>query len=196
MEDYALDIIVGKGPSARNIRFSLKKFTLIGATTRAGMIANPLRDRFGIICRLEMYTPDELKDIVLRSARTLGIAIEDEAAAEVAKRSRGTPRIANRLLKRVRDFSTINNNPAVTIADAKYALSKMEVVRIFCVVKAQRLCFSVNAYFIVNRRVVGFKSKRKVFCADSVVDSIFKLLFCKLGRRFGFVRFRTFVARG
>ncbi len=127
MEDYALDIIVGKGPSARNIRFSLKKFTLIGATTRAGMIANPLRDRFGIICRLEMYTPDELKDIVLRSARTLGIAIEDEAAAEVAKRSRGTPRIANRLLKRVRDFSTIHNNPAVTIADAKYALSKMEV---------------------------------------------------------------------
>lgn len=127
MEDYALDIIVGKGPSARNIRFSLKKFTLIGATTRAGMIANPLRDRFGIICRLEMYTPDELKDIVLRSSRTLGIAIEDEAAAEVAKRSRGTPRIANRLLKRVRDFSTINNNPAVTIADAKYALSKMEV---------------------------------------------------------------------
>ncbi len=127
MEDYALDIIVGKGPSARNIRFSLKKFTLIGATTRAGMIANPLRDRFGIICRLEMYTPDELKDIVLRSARTLGIAIEDEAAAEEAKRSRGTPRIANRLLKRVRDFSTINNNPAVTIADAKYALSKMEV---------------------------------------------------------------------
>lgn len=127
MEDYALDIIVGKGPSARNIRFSLKKFTLIGATTRAGMIANPLRDRFGIICRLEMYTPDELKDIVLRSAHTLGIAIEDEAAAEVAKRSRGTPRIANRLLKRVRDFSTINNNPAVTLADAKYALSKMEV---------------------------------------------------------------------
>lgn len=127
MEDYALDIIVGKGPSARNIRFSLKKFTLIGATTRAGMIANPLRDRFGIICRLEMYTPEELKDIVLRSARTLGIAIEDGAAAEVAKRSRGTPRIANRLLKRVRDFSTINNNPAVTLEDAKFALSKMEV---------------------------------------------------------------------
>lgn len=127
MEDYALDIIVGKGPSARNIRFSLKKFTLIGATTRAGMIANPLRDRFGIICRLEMYTPDELKEIVLRSARTLGIAIEDEAAAEVAKRSRGTPRIANRLLKRVRDFSTINNNPSVTLDDAKFALSKMEV---------------------------------------------------------------------
>ena len=127
MEDYALDIIVGKGPSARNIRFSLKKFTLIGATTRAGMIANPLRDRFGIICRLEMYTPAELKEIVLRSAKTLGISIEDEAAGEISKRSRGTPRIANRLLKRVRDFATINGNNTVTVTDAKYALGKMEI---------------------------------------------------------------------
>ena len=127
MEDYALDIIVGKGPSARNIRFSLKKFTLIGATTRAGMIANPLRDRFGIICRLEMYTPAELKEIVVHSAAKLGIAIEDGAADEIARRSRGTPRIANRLLKRVRDFSTINKNPKVTVEDAKYALLKMEV---------------------------------------------------------------------
>ena len=127
MEDYALDIIVGKGPSARNIRFSLKKFTLIGATTRAGMIANPLRDRFGIMCRLEMYTPEELKDIVKRSARTLGISIEENAAAEVARRSRVTPRIANRLLKRVRDFSTINGNSSVTVSDAKFALGKMEI---------------------------------------------------------------------
>lgn len=127
MEDYALDIIVGKGPSARNIRFSLKKFTLIGATTRAGMLANPLRDRFGIICRLEMYTPEELKEIVLRSAKTLGIEIGDSAASEISKRSRGTPRIANRLLKRVRDFSTINGNSAVTLEDAKYALKRMEV---------------------------------------------------------------------
>lgn len=127
MEDYALDIIVGKGPSARNIRFSLKKFTLIGATTRAGMISSPLRDRFGIICRLEMYTPDELKEIVLRSARTLNISVADDAANEIARRSRGTPRIANRLLKRVRDFSTINGNPSVTLSDAKYALEKMEI---------------------------------------------------------------------
>ncbi|MDE6104945.1 MAG: Holliday junction branch migration DNA helicase RuvB [Clostridia bacterium] len=127
MEDYALDIIVGKGPSARNIRFSLKKFTLIGATTRAGMIANPLRDRFGILCRLEMYTPDELKEIVIRSAKTLGIAIDETAAAEIARRSRGTPRIANRLLKRVRDFSTINGNSTVTVDDAKFALGKMEI---------------------------------------------------------------------
>ena len=127
MEDYALDIIVGKGPSARNIRFSLKKFTLIGATTRAGMIANPLRDRFGIICRLEMYTPEELKEIVTRSAKTLGIAADGDAAAEIARRSRGTPRIANRLLKRVRDFSTVNGNSSVTVADAKFALGKMEI---------------------------------------------------------------------
>lgn len=127
MEDYALDIIVGKGPSARNIRFSLKKFTLIGATTRAGMIANPLRDRFGIVCRLEMYTPEELKEIVTRSAKTLGIVIDDEAATEISRRSRGTPRIANRLLKRVRDFSTVNESKSVTLADAKYALGRMEI---------------------------------------------------------------------
>ena len=127
MEDYALDIIVGKGPSARNIRFSLKKFTLIGATTRAGMIANPLRDRFGIVCRLEMYTPSELKEIVTRSARTLNIAIDDEAASEIAGRSRGTPRIANRLLKRVRDFSTVNGSSAVTLKDARFALGRMEI---------------------------------------------------------------------
>lgn len=127
MEDYALDIIVGKGPSARNIRFSLKKFTLIGATTRAGMISNPLRDRFGITCRLEMYTPDELKEIVTRSARTLGIAIDDEAATEISKRSRGTPRIANRLLKRVRDFSTVSGSVSITLKDARFALGRMEI---------------------------------------------------------------------
>lgn len=127
MEDYALDLILGKGPSARNVRFSLKKFTLIGATTKAGMVSNPLRDRFGISCRLEMYTPSELKEIVLRSAKTLGISIADDSANEVAKRSRGTPRIANRLLKRVRDFSTIKGNDTVTLEDAKYALAKMEI---------------------------------------------------------------------
>ena len=127
MEDYALDIIVGKGPSARNIRFSLKKFTLIGATTKAGMIANPLRDRFGIVCRLEMYTPSELEEIVTRSAKTLNISIEKDAAREISTRSRGTPRIANRLLKRVRDFSTVSGNQTVTLKDAKYALSRMEI---------------------------------------------------------------------
>ncbi|MBE7079652.1 MAG: Holliday junction branch migration DNA helicase RuvB [Clostridiales bacterium] len=127
MEDYALDIIVGKGPSARNIRFALKKFTLIGATTRVGMLAAPLRDRFGIINRLEMYTPNELQDIVSRSARALGIAIDDDAAAEISRRSRGTPRIANRLLKRVRDFSVVKGNQSITRADARFALSRLEI---------------------------------------------------------------------
>ena len=127
MEDYALDIIVGKGPSARNIRFTLKKFTLIGATTRAGMLAAPLRDRFGIINRLEMYTPAELQEIVTRSARALDIAIELDAAAEIARRSRGTPRIANRLLKRVRDFSVVKGNAAITREDARFALARQEI---------------------------------------------------------------------
>lgn len=127
MEDYALDIIVGKGPSARNIRFPLKKFTLVGATTRVGMLAAPLRDRFGIINRLEMYTADELKLIVTRSAKALDIAIADDAAAEIARRSRGTPRIANRLLKRVRDFSIVKGNDEITREDARFALSRQEI---------------------------------------------------------------------
>ncbi len=127
MEDYALDIIVGKGPSARNIRFSLKKFTLIGATTRAGMIANPLRDRFGIVCRLESYTPAELQTIIEHSAKKLGAEIDSAASDEIARRSRGTPRIANRLLKRVRDFSTVGGNSVISKKDAQYALMKLEI---------------------------------------------------------------------
>jgi Holliday junction DNA helicase RuvB len=127
MEDFALDLIVGKGPSARNIRFTLNKFTLVGATTKVGMLAPPLRDRFGIINRLEIYTPAELKEIVVRSAKALDIAIEDDAADEIARRSRGTPRIANRLLKRVRDFSAVKGNSAITKADAKFALARLEI---------------------------------------------------------------------
>ena len=127
MEDYELDIIVGKGPSAKNLRFPLKKFTLIGATTKAGMLASPLRDRFGVLARLEMYTPDELSRIVTRSAKTLGIGIDSAAAGEIARRSRGTPRIANRLLKRVRDFSAVKGNGTVTLGDARYALEKMDI---------------------------------------------------------------------
>jgi Holliday junction DNA helicase RuvB len=127
MEDYALDIIVGKGPSARNIRFSLKKFTLIGATTRVGMLASPLRDRFGIIDRLEMYSPADLEKIISHSAGALDISIDPQAAAEIAKRSRGTPRIANRLLKRVRDFSAVKGNVRVTLEDAKFALDRLEI---------------------------------------------------------------------
>lgn len=127
MEDYVLDIIVGKGPSAKNLRFPLRHFTLVGATTKAGMLASPLRDRFGVLCRLEMYTPDELADIVTRSAKTLGISIAPEAAREIARRSRGTPRIANRLLKRVRDFAAVKGSGTVGFEDARYALQKMDI---------------------------------------------------------------------
>ncbi len=127
MEDYTLDIIAGKGPAARNLRFPLKKFTLIGATTRVGMLAAPLRDRFGIINRLETYTPQELQTIVTRSANALEIAIAEDAAEEIARRSRGTPRIANRLLKRVRDFSLVKGNERITKEDARFALARLEI---------------------------------------------------------------------
>ncbi|HOA96663.1 Holliday junction branch migration DNA helicase RuvB [Acetivibrio saccincola] len=114
MEDYALDIIIGKGPSARSIRLDLPKFTLIGATTRAGMLTHPLRDRFGVINRLDMYSPEELNLIIQRSANILNIGIDEEASYEIAKRSRGTPRIANRLLKRVRDFAQVKGDGFIT----------------------------------------------------------------------------------
>ena len=127
MEDYALDIIIGKGPSARSIRLDLPKFTLIGATTRAGSLTAPLRDRFGVISRLEMYSPDELKQIVKRSAGILGIEIEDDGAAEIASRSRGTPRIANRLLKRVRDFAQLEGDGVITKALADHALKRLDI---------------------------------------------------------------------
>ena len=127
MEDYALDIIVGQGPSARSIRIDLPKFTLIGATTRAGLLSAPLRDRFGVISRLELYTPEELANIVTRSAGILGAQIEKEGAMEIASRSRGTPRIANRLLKRVRDYAQIKANGVITKEVADAALTMLEI---------------------------------------------------------------------
>lgn len=127
MEDNALDIIIGKGPSARSIRLDLPKFTLVGATTRAGQLTAPLRDRFGVIARLEMYTPEQLAQIVRRSAGILGIAIDDDGAMEIASRSRGTPRIANRLLKRARDFAEVMGNGVITVDTAKIALGRMEI---------------------------------------------------------------------
>ena len=127
MEDNALDIIIGKGPSARSIRLDLPRFTLVGATTRAGQLSAPLRDRFGVVSRLEMYTPEELAMIVKRSAGILGIAIDDEGALEIASRSRGTPRIANRLLKRARDFAEVMGNGTITVDTAKIALGRMEI---------------------------------------------------------------------
>lgn len=127
MEDYALDFIVGKGPSARSMRIKLKPFTLIGATTRAGMLTGPLRDRFGIISRLELYDVDQLAIIINRSAKILGIKITDEACTEMAKRSRGTPRIANRFLKRVRDYSEVMGEGEITSQLAIDALTMMEI---------------------------------------------------------------------
>lgn len=127
MEDYALDIIIGKGPSARSLRIDLPKFTLIGATTRAGLLTAPLRDRFGVISRLEMYTPQELVKIVTRSASILGISITPDGAAQIASRSRGTPRIANRFLKRVRDFAQVRADGTITKEVAADALNMLEV---------------------------------------------------------------------
>ena len=127
LEDYSLDIIIGKGPSARSIRLDLPKFTLIGAMTRAGSLSTPLRDRFGIVCRLELYNVDELETIVKRSAGIMNINIDTEAAREIAKRSRGTPRIANRLLKRVRDYALVLGNGDINLEITKTALLKLEI---------------------------------------------------------------------
>jgi len=127
MEDYALDIVIGKGASAKSIRLDLPKFTLIGATTRVGLLTSPLRDRFGMLCPMEYYEEDELMEIIVRSSRILGIEVEENAAGEIGKRSRGTPRIANRLLKRVRDYSEVKGDGVITMKTAKAALELLDV---------------------------------------------------------------------
>ena len=127
MEDFALDIVIGKGPGARSMRLKLPPFTLIGATTRAGMLTGPLRDRFGVSCRLEMYEPKDLAVIINRSASILSISIDGDACLEIASRSRGTPRIANRLLKRIRDFAQVLGEGVITLAIAKKALALLEI---------------------------------------------------------------------
>ena len=127
LEDFTLDIIIGKGPTAKSIRLDLPKFTLIGATTRAGSLTTPLRDRFGIVERLEMYNTEDLATIIKRSASILNIDIDDEASVEIAKRSRGTPRIANRLLKRVRDYASVLGNGRISLQIAQIALNKLDI---------------------------------------------------------------------
>lgn len=129
MEDFAIDIVIGKGAGARSIRLDLPKFTLVGATTRAGMLTAPLRDRFGVVNRLEFYTAEDLQTIVLRSAQVLGVEIDPKGALEIARRSRGTPRLANRLLKRVRDFAQVKYNGVITEKVAVFALDLLEVDR-------------------------------------------------------------------
>ncbi len=127
MEDYELDIVIGQGPSARSVKVPLQKFTLIGATTRAGLLTSPLRARFGIVHRLDFYEPSDIEEIVRRSARILGVSIDEDAAAEVARRSRGTPRIANRLLRRVRDFAQVRADGRITVDVARAAMKLLEV---------------------------------------------------------------------
>ena len=127
LEDYTLDIVIGKGPSAKSIRIDLPKFTLIGATTKAGSLTTPLRDRFGIVQKLELYKPEDLQTIVERSARILDVKLDKDAALEIARRSRGTPRIANRLLKRVRDYAAVLGDGEITLKIAKHALNQLEI---------------------------------------------------------------------
>ena len=127
LEDFTLDIVIGKGPSSRSIRLDLPKFTLIGATTKAGSLTTPLRDRFGIINRLEMYSEEDLSKIIRRSSKILNIEIEDDASMEIARRSRGTPRIANRLLKRVRDYAIVLGDGDIDLKIAKHALNQLEI---------------------------------------------------------------------
>ena len=127
MEDFAIDIMLGKESAARSIRLELPKFTLVGATTRAGLLTAPLRDRFGIVQKMEFYTPADLKEIVLRSAKVLGVEIDEQGAWEIGRRSRGTPRLANRLLKRVRDFAQVKYDGVITLDVANFALDILDV---------------------------------------------------------------------
>lgn len=147
MEDYAIDIIIGKGPSANSIRLDLPRFTLIGATTRAGSLSAPLRDRFGVTLRLELYTPEELSLIVVRSAAILDVPIETEGAMEIARRSRGTPRIANRLLRRVRDFAQVRAGGVITKDVADRALTELEVDQLGLDAIDRRMLRAVMEYY-------------------------------------------------
>ena len=147
MEDYAIDIIIGKGPSANSIHLDLPHFTLIGATTRSGQLTAPLRDRFGVSLRLELYTPEELKQIVMRSAGIMGVEIEDAGAYEIASRSRGTPRIANRLLRRVRDFAQVRANGVITREVADASLTSLEVDKLGLDALDRRMLRSIIEFY-------------------------------------------------
>lgn len=147
MEDYAVDIIIGKGPSARSIRLDLKPFTLIGATTRAGQMTTPLRDRFGVLLKLEIYTPDELATIVRRSANLLGIEVTEEGTYQIATRSRGTPRIANRLLKRIRDFALVKGDGVITGEIARMGLKMLDIDELGLDATDRRMMESIIKYY-------------------------------------------------
>ncbi len=180
MEDYALDIIVGTGPAARSIRIPLERFTLIGATTRAGQLSAPLRDRFGVILRLELYTEDELAKIVTRSASILGIPIEDEGAHEIARRSRGTPRIANRLLRRVRDFAEVEGNGIIDKKTASKALYMLEIDELGLDNTDRRMLLSMIKHF--NGGPVGLETLAAAIGEESVtVEDVLEPYLMQIG---------------
>ena len=180
MEDYALDIIIGKGPSARSIRLDLPKFTLIGATTRAGQLTSPLRDRFGVLMRLDLYSHKELTQIAERSASILGIEIEKNGAEEIAKRSRGTPRIVNRLLKRVRDFAQIKADGIITKDVANMALAALEIDALGLDGVDRRMLFSIINHF--NGGPVGLETLSATIGEESVtIEDVYEPYLMQLG---------------
>lgn len=180
MEDFSLDFIIGKGPSARSVQIPLKRFTLVGATTRAGLLSSPLRDRFGVICRLEMYSPEELTEIVTRSARILGSEISAEGAKEIGRRSRGTPRIANRLLRRVRDFSIVAGHDEITLEDAKKGLKRMEIDELGLDSTDIRLLSSMATKF--NGGPVGLDTLSATVNEDSTtIEDVYEPYLLQLG---------------
>ena len=173
MEDFAIDIVIGKGALAKSIRLDLPKFTLVGATTRAGMLTAPLRDRFGVVNRLEFYTVEELKEIILRSAGVLKVKIEEEGAEELARRSRGTPRLANRLLKRVRDFAQVKYDGRITKQVAEYALDLLEVDRLGLDHIDREILLAMMEKF--NGRPVGIESVATTIGEDAgTVEEVYE----------------------
>ena len=180
MEDYAIDIIIGKGPSARTIHMPIPKFTLIGATTRAGQLTTPLRDRFGVLLKLELYTPEELATIVKRSATILDIAITDDGAYSIASRSRGTPRIANRLLKRVRDFALVKGNGTITSDIATYALEALEIDELGLDNIDRRLLEAIIKYY--NGGPVGLDTLAATIGEETVtIEDVYEPYLLQLG---------------
>lgn len=180
MEDFALDFIVGKGPSAKSMRLKIQPFTLIGATTKAGMLTSPLRDRFGVICRLELYTDEELQVIVKRSASVLKIEIDENASLNIAKRSRGTPRIANRLLKRVRDYAEIIGTGKITKEIADQALAKMEIDDLGLDFIDRKILESIIHKF--GGGPVGLDTLSATICEDaSTIEDVYEPYLLQLG---------------
>ena len=180
MEDYALDIIIGKGPAARSIRLDLPRFTLIGATTRAGQLSSPLRDRFGVQLRLELYTPEELQAIVTRTAAILGVDIVPSCALEIARRSRGTPRIANRILKRVRDFAQVKSDGRVDAATADLALRALEIDGLGLDRTDRRMLESIITNF--RGGPVGLETLAATICEESVtLEDVYEPYLLQIG---------------